>query len=139
MTADGPRAGRGGMLGLCACENELDAGGKAALRRLPSAEDGGLLPSSVTLPDDISPLVQKTYIDMPDGAFETDELAREWKAYKEKAKRKERDADAFKVLRRREALTAPYTAGSATISATATHELPLRCATGSLPLKCCSW
>lgn len=82
---------------LCACENELDAGGKAVYGGYLLLRTAELLPSSVTLPDDISPLVQKTYIDMPDGAFETDELAREWKAYKEKAKRKERDADAFKV------------------------------------------
>ena len=82
---------------LCACENELDAGGKAVYGGYLLLRTAELLPSSVTLPDDISPLVQKTYIDMPDGACETDALAREWKAYKEKAKKKERDADAFKV------------------------------------------
>ena len=83
------------MLG--AGENELDAGGKAVYGGYLLLRTAELLPSSVTLPDDISPLVQKTYMDMQDGAFETDELAREWKAYKETAKRKERDADAFKV------------------------------------------
>lgn len=82
---------------LGAGENELDAGGKAVYGGYLLLRTAELLPSSVTLPDDISPLVQKTYMDMQDGAFETDELAREWKAYKETAKRKERDADAFKV------------------------------------------
>lgn len=82
---------------LGAVENETDSGGRTVYGDYLLMRTAELLPSSVTLPDDISPLVQKTYMDMQDGAFETDELAREWEAYKDKTDKKEERADIFRV------------------------------------------
>lgn len=82
---------------LGAGENEMDQGSIAVYGGYLLLRTAALLPSSVTLPDDISPLVQKTYMDMQDGAFKTDELAREWKVYTEKTTIKERKANAFRV------------------------------------------
>lgn len=52
-----------------------------------------LLPKEISLPDDISPLVQETYRDMD----ENEELYGLWKEYKDVLLIKERKADAFKL------------------------------------------
>lgn len=82
---------------LGAGENEMDQGSIAVYGGYLLLMTAALLPSSVTLPDDISPLVQKTYMDMSDVDFETDELAHEWKAYIDNIKKKERKAETFRV------------------------------------------
>lgn len=82
---------------LCAGANEMDAGGRAVYGDYLLLRTAELLPPSVTLPDDISPLVQKTYMDVPDGDLETDGLAHERKAYFDKIKKKERAAEIFRV------------------------------------------
>ena len=118
--------------------NEMDSGGRAVYGGYLLLRTAELLPSSVTLPDDISPLVQETYMDMTDEAFETDELAHEWESYVDKARKKERAADAFKI-------PLPQSVDDTIHGwlnddlATATLSPQPRCATGSLLSTCCSW